>query len=76
MIDGYDDGTFKPDRIISKAEATKILMNISMIRASNIQATRYEDIQSNSWQASYIANGEALKLFDAGMDNFLFRPED
>jgi len=76
MIDGYDDGTFKPNRIISKAEATKILLNISMIRANNIQATSYEDIQVNSWQYDYITNAEALRLFNPENDNLLFHPED
>jgi hypothetical protein len=78
MINGdiTEDGisVFRPNDIITKAEATKILMRISMIQAEDTQTTRYSDI-SVDWHNKYIENGEALGLFDSREDNYSFYPD-
>jgi hypothetical protein len=65
---------FRPDDIITKAEAVKILMNISKIQALEPQSTKYRDIIVD-WHIPYIEHGEALELFDATADNNLFNPD-
>ncbi len=49
MINGdeTEDGTsiFRPDDIITKAEAIKILMNISQIQSRELQDLEYTDIE-------------------------------
>ena len=78
MINGDLDETgnkiFRPDDIISKAEAIKILMRISKIQAQQVEQTTYSDI-TVAWHTSYIENGEALGLFDAEDDEYSFSPD-
>jgi LPXTG-site transpeptidase (sortase) family protein len=64
IIGGYDDGSFRPDQPISRAEAAKIL--IGAIKPSNlIEATQgelyadgslsiFSDVQSEDWFAPYV----------------------
>lgn len=73
MIHGYDDGSFKPNEFISKAEAVKILMKISMIYANNPEQISYNDIEVN-WHIPYIETGETLGLFNAEEDEYTFYP--
>lgn len=65
---------FRPDDIITKAEAVKILMNISEIQSQQLQELEYEDI-SVDWHRGYIQNGQSLGLFDPLEDNNQFYPE-
>jgi len=64
---------FRPNDIISKAEAVKILMQLSQIQAMNKQTTWYKDINI-SWHKWYVENGEALGLFSSEIDNWVFNP--
>lgn len=78
MVNGDRDergeAVFRPDDIISKSEAVKILMRVSMIEAQNTQATLYTDI-TEDWHKKYVENGESLGLFIPQEDNYLFYPE-
>ena len=53
MIHGYKDGTFQPNREISKAEAVKILMRISFIQAEQPLPMSYMDITTD-WHEFYV----------------------
>jgi hypothetical protein len=57
VVEGYDDGTFKPDRTINRAEFMKIIIAakfsqeyISLSMAGNC----FSDVKSNQWFAPYI----------------------
>jgi len=66
---------FRPNDIISKAEAVKILLKLSLIQSHNPWFLGYRDIQVG-WHESYIINWEALWLFDAEKDKWYFYPEN
>ena len=74
IINGYEDGTFKADQIITKAEATKILMRMALIQSNNLDTLEYEDV-SVEWHKKYIQTGEALWVFDAEADEYTFNPD-
>ena len=78
MINGDQrpDGTpiFRPNDIITKSEAVKILMNLSLLQATNPEELWYSDITIN-WQESYIRTGQTLGLFDPQVDQNLFGPD-
>lgn len=55
-IDGYQDGTFRPNKEISKAEFTKILLSTI--------GYKQEDSKNGHWAVNYISKAEELKILD------------
>jgi hypothetical protein len=54
VMNGYPDGTFKPDRIVTRSELASILVKAKNIVARNINTTGYSDVSKQNWAASYI----------------------
>lgn len=57
-IDGYPDGTFKPNNTITRAEFTKIL--VSSLGYENVPKT------GTHWASGYISKAEEIKLIGKG----------
>ncbi|WP_083681608.1 S-layer homology domain-containing protein [Paenibacillus sp. FSL A5-0031] len=80
IIAGYEDGTFKPDNTITRAELAKVIVIGSGNEGAaklmqNVKPT-FKDVKANVWYTGYI-NAAATKGFilgDAGTKNF--RPSD
>lgn len=53
IISGYNDGTFRPNNTISRAEATKILVNALPLNLANSQ-TQFSDISADNTLGRYI----------------------
>lgn len=53
IIHGYTDNSFRPNSFISKAEATKILMRMSIIQVTQMTPLSYSDIEID-WHQDYI----------------------
>ncbi len=51
-INGYPDGSFKPDNPVTRAELAKILSSVFDLKKSEQLA--YEDISGNEWYYSYL----------------------
>ncbi len=66
---------FRPDDIISKSEAVKIMMRMSGIQADKPVALGYADIDTD-WHIPYVRNGQTLGLFNPWKDGFEFKPND
>jgi hypothetical protein len=66
---------FRPDDIITKAEATKILMRISLIQAKQPEDLEYSDI-TVSWHEGYVRTGQTLGIFNPESDGRIFRPDE
>jgi len=73
-INEAGENVFRPDDIISKAEAVKILMKLSLIAAHNPVNLWYEDI-TTSWHEKYVIAWETLWLFDSDADKNKFYPD-
>ncbi len=67
-VSGYDDGTFKPDKAISKVEAIKMLMGSEFPPALNAasQTSKYSDVDFKKWYGQYMFPAEAMKILDFG----------
>ena len=52
IINGYSDKSFKPNQVITKAEATKILMRMAMVQANTLENMSYTDV-SVDWHKKY-----------------------
>lgn len=63
ITDGYDDGSFAPDKLITRAEAARMLAALALPKSYNINLLggRYEnvltDIDESHWAYSYIEYG-------------------
>ena len=78
IINGYQDGTFRPDREISRAELAKIIVVATGNEsAANLMASvksSFSDVKTTDWANGYI-NAAAAKGIIQGY-NGKFRPND
>ncbi len=86
LVQGYDDGTFKPDREINRAEALKILQKaITGESAADTQEKTFDtqekvekfsfaDVKDSDWFYAYVADAWDRKLVK-GYPDGLFHPE-
>ena len=51
-INGYGDGTFKPDNTITRAEFTKIIVSVFAIEGNG--SNDYGDVAKDTWYSDYI----------------------
>jgi len=60
IVDGYIDGTFKPENTISRVEFLKIIMNGTRVTLDSNTPADFNDIQNDLWYSPYIrkANSE------------------
>lgn len=75
IISGYDDGTFKPDKTINRAELLKILVGGAGFGKPDV--TKYHDCfpdVKSDWYASYVCFAKEKGWVD-GYDDGLFRPD-
>jgi len=72
-INGFTDGTFKPERTISRAEMAAILAR-NLGYSENIAPAAYPDVKAAYWAAAEIAFVQTAGLM-VGDDRGLFRPE-
>ncbi len=59
-LDGYPDGTFKPEDPITRAEAIKVFakfMNKTERKPANV---KFKDVESDAWFYSYIGAAESI----------------
>lgn len=54
VLQGYSDGTFRPNQSINRAEALKILIEAAQIDSTGFEAS-FADTDSNAWYATYLA---------------------
>lgn len=64
-IQGYNDGSFRPEQTISKAEAIKMLINSQGISVrSTVDEIIFVDVNLNDWFAPYIYKAKELNLLE------------
>jgi hypothetical protein len=79
LIKGYEDGAFRPNRTISRAEVTAIVVRALKLDAAVINAkpdsTSFSDIGTDHWAAGVITAAEQLDILPPYF-NGRFRPTD
>lgn len=77
IISGYDDGTFGPDKLVTRAEITKMIVDALAERSSaeaSTESTKFADVSADHWAKGYINQGVA-NGFIAGMSDTEFDPD-
>jgi len=76
VIEGYNDGTFKPEKTITRAEAIKIVVAALglPVTEGNSYPTQFTDVPATAWYSGYVRYGVALKITE-GTTPTTFRPD-
>ena len=67
---GYDDGTFQPNKAVNRAEAFKFICGVNELSAENIDDMTFEDVPGDTWFTGFAAIAQEKKLLD--FENNLF----
>lgn len=77
VISGYEDGTFGPDKLVTRAEITKMIVDALAERSlaeASTESTKFADVSADHWAKGYINQGVA-DGFIAGMSDTEFDPD-
>ncbi len=78
IVEGYENGGFKPLSKINRAEFTKIVMASQFsqkeIENCDIEGNSFEDVDENAWFAPYICLAKQKGIIN-GYDDGSFKPE-
>lgn len=55
IINGYDDGTFKPDQEVTRYEAAVMITRALQLNTSGRPAPKFKDVPRNHWAYPYVA---------------------
>jgi len=79
VIEGYTDGTFKPEGTLTRAEYTALIARIlgleSMAKAMKGETVPFSDVDGSHWASGYILLAEALGVVN-GYPDGTFKPEN
>jgi len=73
IVEGYPDGTYKPDQTINRAEFTKIIMEAITYDEITDYFDCYPDVSDNDWFRKYVCLADKKGVVD-GYPDGLFRP--
>lgn len=70
VLNGYDDGTFQPERLVNRAEALKIIfesMEVEMDDGLDKEGL-FSDVPADAWYAGYVAYGKNEGIINGNPD--------
>lgn len=69
IVDGYADGTFRPNSAITRAELTKLAVSFfEYADGSFTYGSEYSDVSGGEWYASFVAAANSLGLIEGYPD--------
>lgn len=75
VIGGYSDGTFQPDKAVTRAEAAKMLAYDLMLETIDTTSTSFNDVKNSDWFYQPVtALSQAGGI--GGYENGTFRPQN
>lgn len=74
VLNGYEDGTFQPNKVVNRAEALKVILSSSGINPpSELEETPFSDVSPDQWFAPFIVQAKNLGIVN-GNPNGSFNP--
>lgn len=68
VITGYPDGTFKPNQVVNRAEALKIILNAKKIPTNINSSVSFIDVPKSEWFAQYVDTAKTLGFVSGNPD--------
>ena len=75
ILDGYEDGSFKPEATVTRAEMAKIVCETLGYDSMGTSKTLFDDVSPKHWAGGYISTAYGLGIID-GYGDGKFGPED
>ena len=72
-IGGYEDGTFKPDKAITRAEFVRLLNSAAPIAFTSSTPLNFSDVRESDWFYADVAKAVGSKVA-SGFEDGTFRP--
>ncbi|WP_282935405.1 S-layer homology domain-containing protein [Paenibacillus sp. RC67] len=69
LVDGYEDGAFKPDAEITRAELATLLVRAYKLKEKTDHQVEFEDVAASNWAFSAIKTAASNQLFEGTMEN-------
>lgn len=71
-INGYEDGTFKPSKIVNKVESIKMLINSQEydLKGSENVDLKFSDVEKNAWYVPYLKVAKDKNLLEVSSGKF------
>ncbi len=73
VVEGYEDGTFKPDAKVNRAEFLKMLYETIGMEGSDVELS-FPDVPENEWYTKYVKEAYQTGVV-VGYDDGYFHPE-
>lgn len=69
IVRGYEDGTFKPDQLVNRVEALKIILEGNNIKVSEeFEDPGFSDVSTSDWFGKYVASAKSLGIVSGNPD--------
>ena len=77
IINGYEDGSFRPGEELSRAEFCALIINTLGLEdaASGLKETEFTDVEPGHWASGYIQMAYSMRIIE-GYGDGVFGPED
>ena len=74
IVQGYPDGSFKPEQTVNLAENLKLLLKTAQIDVTKLSANEdpYADVPKTEWYAKYAQYAKDHNLIDADSNNKIY----
>lgn len=77
IVEGYSDNTFRPNQLVNRAEALKIILLGSAIFVPDIAPQEiFPDVMHEAWYGKFVLKAKNLTIVSGDGDTGLFRPGD
>ncbi len=74
VIQGYQDGSFKPENPITRAEILKVILKGSGIEESQEFMADFPDVKDSDWFAKYVTKAKELGIVSGNANDGTFTP--
>lgn len=80
VIEGYEDGTFQPDKLVNRAEFSKMVITalgsspLAQAEAAAGRDTDFADVKGDHWAAGYVTAAVSQSIIN-GMGDGTFAPD-
>ncbi len=74
LVDGYPDGTFKPDNTITRAETVALLSKLELYAVGNKNVS-FSDVDKASWYYKYVESAVKSGIVK-GYEGNIFKPQN
>ncbi len=69
VFKGYDDGTFKPDQLVKRAEALKVILSLVKTEIpATVEQVPFKDMKVVDWFVPYVAKAKELAIVQGRPD--------